>query len=552
MGRLRSLLALISACAATLMAAAPAMGATPVLVGNPAFGAPPDIAVSSNGTAHIAWLDTQPDPEEAEYCQLGRGAGGPSNCETFSGTPNAAFGRAHVFLNGASDVFVAHARCCGTGEGLYADRSTNGGLTFPARSKVADGTSPDEAVFGPGVSITTATEVTTAGTIVQNGPALGPEQTAEADISAINAGAAIGVDSTGRPVAVYQVQADPWRLAWRKLSDMSAVNSAAINNPANWTAEQVISSDRINAADGPALAGGPNGLFLFWQQRQPDTGWVSKFTGSGWTPAVQISDGRPFNDHDLHQDASGRLHAVWNNYNDGKLRYRWSDDGVNWSDPVDLARGGSYQHVRVAAAGDHQGFAVWSQSTDVMAVPLEPLPPESAPGGGGSGGDSTGPFVSGFGIGSSTLRPGQGTTFTFTSSEAGQAVLTVEKRVRGLRLRQRGRTRCLPQTRSRVRRLRRTLSRRADVRRLRGRARARRLARLLRRRRCTAYRKIGEIRQRVTPGRNTIVFTGRIAGRRLSAGRYRARLVITDAAGNVSRTETLLFRVVAPRRSRRR
>lgn len=546
MGAMRALLALCSILVA-LIAAAPAMGATPVLVGSPTFGSKPDIAVASNGTAHITWQDTQPNPEEAEYCQLARGAAGPSNCETFSGDPSSTFGRAHVFLSGPSDVYVAWARCCGPGEGLYAERSTDGGLTFPVENKVADGTSPDEAVFGPSLTITTATEVTTAGTIVQNGPALGPAQTTEADISAINAGSAIGVDGSNRPVAVYQVQADPWRLAWRKVFDAVTPTSPAINNDMNWTPEQTISSDRINAADGPALAGGPNGLFLFWQQRQPDTGWVSRFTGSGWSAPVQISDGRPFNDHDLHQDPSGRLHAVWNNYNDGKLRYRWSDDGVNWSAPVDLARGASYQHVRVAAAADHQGFAVWAQGADIMAVPLEGLPDPPT----GGGGDTAAPGVSGFGIGDSTLAPGQGTTFSFNSSEAGIATLTIEKRVKGLKLRQRRRTRCLPQTRGRLRGLRRSLGRRPDVRRLRGRARARRLNGLVRRRRCRAFKRVGRITQVVTPGRNTIVFSGRIAGRRLTPGLYRARLVVRDAAGNVSRTETLRFRVVRPRRGRR-
>ena len=66
---------------------------------------------------------------------------------------------------------------------------------------------------------------------------------------------------------------------------------------------------------------------------------------------------------------------------------------------------------------------------------------------------------------------------------------------------------------------------------------------LLRKRRCRAWKRIGRIRQEVLRGRNEIVFNGRVAGRRLSPGLYRAQLVITDAAGNVSRTETIRFRV---------
>jgi hypothetical protein len=45
-----------------------------------------------------------------------------------------------------------------------------------------------------------------------------------------------------------------------------------------------------------------------------------------------------------------------------------------------------------------------------------------------------------------------------------------------------------------------------------------------------------------------IIFNGRIAGRRLRPGRYRALLVITDTAGNVSRTEQIRFRVLRRRR----
>ena len=69
---------------------------------------------------------------------------------------------------------------------------------------------------------------------------------------------------------------------------------------------------------------------------------------------------------------------------------------------------------------------------------------------------------------------------------------------------------------------------------------------------CNAFRKVGEIRQRVTAGENSIAFNGRVAGRKLKPGKYRASLVITDDAGQVSRTETVNFRVVKPRKPKRR
>ena len=166
-------------------------------------------------------------------------------------------------------------------------------------------------------------------------------------------------------------------------------------------------------------------------------------------------------------------------------------------------------------------------------VPIDPQPEPAGPGGGP---DTTRPTAGGFSIGDSTLFPGDGTSFSFNSSEAGVAVLTIQKRVKGMRVRIRGRRRCVPQTRARLRALRRSAGSDAAFR------------RRLRRSRCTAYKRIGSIRQTVSPGRNTIRFSGRIAGRRLRPGRYRALLVITDTAGNVSRVERINFRVLRRRR----
>jgi hypothetical protein len=115
-------------------------------------------------------------------------------------------------------------------------------------------------------------------------------------------------------------------------------------------------------------------------------------------------------------------------------------------------------------------------------------------------------------------------------------VLSFHKRVKGLKVRQRGRRRCVPQTRGRLRRLRRSASSRAEYR------------RLLRQRSCRAWKRVGVIRREVAAGRNEIVWNGRVAGRRLSPGLYQARLVIRDAAGNPSRTERLRFRVQRRRR----
>jgi hypothetical protein len=528
----RIALVLATATAAALTTVAPGSAATPVVVGQ---GHGPDIAVDAAGTAHIAFLNGDASPEEARYCRLPRGGTGCTATSAFPGSPSSVFGRAHVFAPAPGEVVVAYERCCGTGEGMRANRSTTGGESLMPEALFGDLTngSMDEAVYGPGANITALSEVVTAGSHVQAGPVAGPSQTSEVDLGEISAEGAIGLDGTGRPVAVYQEQHVSWQLNWRMYTGPLPASAAQINTPGNWGPEATVSASRLNAADGPALAGGPGGLYLFFQQRLPDEGFVSKFTGSGWTAPVRITDGRPFNQHDLYQDAAGRLHAVWNAYTDQELRYTWSDDGVNWAPVVDIARGEGFPHLRVSAAPDHQGFAVWDRGgPDIMAVPLEALPEPAPPGGpGGTGADTTDPTVGGFGAADRTLVSGVGTTFSFSSSEAGRARLSFHKRVKGLKVRQRGRRRCVPRTRARLRRLRRSARSATAYR------------RLLRQRGCKAWKKVGEIRREVLAGRNEIVWNGRVAGRRLSPGLYQARLTITDAAGNVSATERLRFRV---------
>ena len=538
-------LAVVAAAAACLVWAAPSLAANPVVVGQAPSGGTPDIAVDPVGRAHIVWNDTTlPAPDVVKYCQLPRGGSACGNAETFTSSPNGIFGRPHVFSYPTTNVSVFYQRCCGPNEGTRDVYSANSGIDFSGELNIGNGPgfTADEAVYSPATfSYSLLSEVITGGARVQNGDISLPLASTSALLGSVSSNeGAIALQANSRPVVVYQLQTSPWTFVWRKFNDVAPVNEASINNSANWTPEAPIDNQRVTTASGPALAGGPNGVFLFWQKRSPDEGFVSKFTGSGWTAPVKISDNRAFNDLDLYQDAGGRLHAVWNAYNDGALRYRWSDDGVNWSPVVDIARGESYHQVRVSAAVDHRGFAIWNRGgPDVVAVPLEalpPLPPSGSGSGSGSGTDFIPPAVGDFSMGSGSLLPGQGTGFRFNSSEAGLATLTLRRRVPGLRVRRGGRSVCVPRTRRLVRRIRRSsVSPRA-------------FRQAMRRRRCPARRTIGRITQAVAPGQNTIVFTGRVAGRRLRPGRYFAELQIRDAAGNVSRTETLQFRVRRPRR----
>jgi hypothetical protein len=74
-----------------------------------------------------------------------------------------------------------------------------------------------------------------------------------------------------------------------------------------------------------------------------------------------------------------------------------------------------------------------------------------------------------------------------------------------------------------------------------------------RRPRCTRYVSVrGSFVHRGKAGRNSFKFTGRLAGRKLSPGRYRLVGIAKDAAGNVSTPERTSFRIVARTRPRDR
>jgi hypothetical protein len=69
--------------------------------------------------------------------------------------------------------------------------------------------------------------------------------------------------------------------------------------------------------------------------------------------------------------------------------------------------------------------------------------------------------------------------------------------------------------------------------------------RLRKAKRCIRYSTVGTLRRTGTKGANSIRFTGRIGKRALRAGRYRAVISATDAAGNRSPLRTAGFRIAA-------
>jgi hypothetical protein len=520
MGRSIRILLLTAVCAAALPAAAE--GATPFTAGS---GATPTVAVGSDGTGHVVWETTEEDAKVG-YCRVSAGGGSCNRTELleFPGIEKAqrAGNKAVVFASEPNKVVIV-AGCWNCGGGVqdrtYRWTSTNNGDSFSVA-----------------VLISTGVETNGFGTWLED-----VDLWVGATSSRVKANANDGTDGVEYATAgtfvygpqVVRVQGTKKLVA--ATNDLDVVKygvyvgdslvAGDINSDIGWVIDETLPSPEPDNSD-TALNSGPNGVYLTYRYfvagdthiglRRFDPG-TNKFGGPTYLEGPDPIENNSVQEPDSFQDPSGRIHVVWTSlFGGGRLRYTVSNtSGGSFSTTATLAKSEGFNEPEVAAGADGRGFATWTPGSTgaIRVVPLDPQP-ES-----GVTPDTTPPGVSGFDIGDTTLFPGQKTRFTFRSTEAGLAVLTIEKRFKGVKKKRKGKTVCVPSRKK-----------------------------VPRKKRCKGFRKIGEIRQRVKPGLNTIEFGGRIAGRKLQPGQYRAKLVITDAAGLVSRTETVSFKVIAPKK----
>jgi Tol biopolymer transport system component len=146
-----------------------------------------------------------------------------------------------------------------------------------------------------------------------------------------------------------------------------------------------------------------------------------------------------------------------------------------------------------------------------------PFGPVAAPPPPGPSADTTPPVISNVRIRPSRFRAGRRARLRFTLSEPARVTMRVELLRPGVRVR----GRCV-----RPRRVRRP--------------------------RCTRRQAKGTVVFAGRPaGANAVTFRGRVRGRRLARGRYRASLQARDAAGNRSATRRVRFTILRPPRKQR-
>jgi hypothetical protein len=523
---------------ACLAVPAAAQAATPFTAGS---GSDPTVAVGSDGAGHVVWVTTE-ENTRVGYCRLSPGTSSCNRTEllAFPGATKAnRTGRAQVFTPASNKVVIVAScwNCTNTNDRIYRWISTNNGTSFGAPVEIGTyfgtdgfGTWLEDLEGGKfvgteGSRVRAETKTTFEGVQYATGGLFvyGPE-----------------VARVPGPVANLELVAatnDLDEVRYGVYNPAGPHSVAKINSVSEWDINQTLSSPEPDNSD-TALNSGPNGVFLTYRYFVPGDTRIglrsydpatNKFGAPTYLEGPDPIEDNSLEEPDSFQDPSGRIHVLWSSlFDGGRLRYTVSNTGGgSFTTPANLAKSESFHEPEIAAGADGEGFATWTPgiSGAIRVVPLDPEAESAA-----SGDDTTPPGISGFDIGDTTLLPGQGTKFTFRSTEAGLAVLTFEKRFNGVRGKRKGKRVCLPASKKRLRALRK---------------KGKKV------RRCKGFRRIGQIRQRVKPGKNTIAFSGRIAGRKLKPGQYRAKLVITDEAGQVSRTETLRFKVVKPKKGKR-
>jgi Domain of unknown function (DUF4394) len=186
--------------------------------------------------------------------------------------------------------------------------------------------------------------------------------------------------------------------------------------------------------------------------------------------------------------------------------------GVSQLHSVDLATGTAMLIGAIGPSGT--AIADIAVTAQAAPVPPQPQPPALDPPPALSAVSLTHRSFAPTGVrAKSRKRVARGTTFRFTLSESAKVRIAFEHRTGGRRVG----GKCLAPTRARRNR-----------------------------RACTRYVAIGSISASGVAGPNSVKFSGRLKGRPLAVGSYRATLTATDAAGQRSQPATLRFRVVRP------
>ena len=347
---LRSLMAALAAL--ICLAGADVASAAGINFGTGRF---PDAQVDENNTAHVVW-DGGTGDETVHYCQVPRTAGDCTNRKTFT-LPLESIGRStYVFTPGGGRVIVASVRCCGAAEGLHVLESTDGGLNFGPARHIGKFNFDQDAVFGPGESISGVTTST-----FQNAPLAGPASEARAELDP-----GFGIPTYGS-VAIHNGTTPVFARADGDNTTFHRHNGAGgLNDKASW-----VGPTAIEPGNEVVMAGGPAGTILQYVRGTPGKNyWAARvFDGTNFGPERRITEvGSPIFAENTASPFGGGFHTVWiDNRSPNSVNWSRSADGADWTAPYEAfadADADNAFNLRIGGAPDGRAFIVWDQNSN--------------------------------------------------------------------------------------------------------------------------------------------------------------------------------------------
>jgi len=405
-------------------------GAAGANVGDPITlstdGSNPQVAVDSNGTAHIVWDGQGPEAGYLEYCQIPAGGSACIDAQSFL-TPNYASG-AHVLLGPAPGEVVLLNTMYGPIGWTYVNAwvSMDGGHTFSS-PVIGGGYSSQggtdqmflpsgQPVFGPGGF--SASWMDQKG-YFENFPInSGPSPTALCDPMDPTGGVGCGPPAVSTDTRLFTTCGDPGLSSIALLNDTTPVAACDGDNGTLYYRVATGVGDLNDVSTGswgpvqqhtvsggaiglPWLVGGPRGVYLlFSSNRTAESNGdaeVSKLTnGTFGSPTTVAPNTIP---EAMSEDATGNLFAVTTDTafggNGAQQRVFTSPDGVHWTEVrlhlggVNAANANAAVHIAgcavAGASSTGSGFVVFNSPTSSAPNAIDAESFGSAPCGGSQG-----------------------------------------------------------------------------------------------------------------------------------------------------------------------
>jgi hypothetical protein len=374
---------------AALLAAS--AGAAVLSLGSDALSyTPPRLVVDAVGAGYTSWADGG----SGQPLNICRPVPHASRCEArhvfaFPGVGTSVDAGNSPVLTAGGQLAVLDSRCCLLSNQKVLLTSADHGTTFTGpTSIVADHASGmtgnlldlPAGTLGAGSPeslLTSSTNSVTGGGSIQ-ATGLAPAATDPGWYTPPVASGSLS-QSIGRSgstlLAVYTSQTTPHYTAFWVRYQGGDPNVAA-----SWTAPQPL-SPAPSLDSNAQLAGGPAGVFVARSIATPGDNErlvVQRFTGSGWSKPVAITNDAAGQRFGIAQTPTGTVYVIWKD-TDGALRYAAARNrsATKFGKSVKLATRGEIEYPQIAVNGEGAGWATWTDDhspSHVSALPIVPRP----------------------------------------------------------------------------------------------------------------------------------------------------------------------------------